>query len=193
MTYHYINLISWRFFKNSMHGSQLNIDSISLQILLLLHGVKISRKAGVTISKDNKPNRIYLIDRKIENEKCIILPYYANLEEVSITQEVIEEIKDFDSIIIGISSPKQDKLARIIHSNFPEKEIYCLGAAVYETNHKMNFIGLSWLFFLIKKPKRTLKKLKITIAEFFKILLIKKQNEDFKAFKEHLTTKYRNQ
>lgn len=182
MTYHFINLISWRFFIENYDNSKLNVDSISLKILLFFFGYKVKRSSGISY-KPNEKNSLYLTDRTI-SKNHIILPFYKDISTIKLSSEIKTKLELYDNIIIGISSPKQDRLGRLIHNIYPEKKIYCLGAAVYDNNFMFDKIGLNWIIFLIKKPKRTISKIIWTIIEIISIVSIYRR--EFRQFAEKI-------
>lgn len=187
MTYHFINLVSWGYFDCLSQNQKRYLDSFSIRLLAFLFGVKSKKVSGVSYYHDNRTSlneALYLVAKKNNFHKHQLeLPYWEDEYSVEITHFLREEIKKFQKLVIGISSPKQDALAIQIQSEFPQKEIYCLGAAIYtDLSSKRLNIGFLWIFFLFSSPNRTMLKLKDTFHEFFSILLNMKKRKQFKLF-----------
>lgn len=185
MTYHFVNLISWRFFIYPIQNSKIQIDSISLQFIALCFGRPIRRNSGLSVNINYSESIFLVSNSRSELEPSIVLPTFDNINEVTIGLELIKSIEKFKSIYIGITSPKQDKLARLIQDVYPEKSIYCLGAALY-SDYNFGNVGLNWLYLLIKQPKRTIKKLILTSNEILRLVLYKKDRKLFRSFIDNL-------
>lgn len=187
MTYHFINLVSWGYFDYLSQNQKRYLDSFSIRLLAFLFGVKSKKVSGVSYYHDNRTRlneALYLVSKTNHFHKHQLeLPYWEDEHSVEITDGLREEIKNFQKLVIGISSPKQDALAIQIQNEFPQKEIYCLGAAVYtDLSSKRLNIGFLWISFLFSSPKRTMYKLKDTFYEFFSILFNLKKRKQFKLF-----------
>lgn len=188
MTHHFVNLISWEFFvdnRNSNFNKKLKIDSLSLSIMVKLFGYNNNRVSGLKFYNENNfENAVFLVSSITGNfTNSFVLPFWKNINDIKLNKEIISEIQKYENIIIGISSPKQDSLSFKINKIFPNKNIYCLGAAIYEKySLKFDFLHINWIFFLIKQPKRTFFKISKTIKEILKILFIRKHRIKFKLF-----------
>ena len=189
MTYHFVNLVSWNFFINKLysHNRNIYIDSVSLSFCCKFFGKKIKRQSGVNFYHTKLPDEknLYLTSSDDNNLKNIfVLPLWKDFSEIKITNELKNNIRENDNIVIGISSPKQDYLAEKINEIFPEKKIYCLGAAVYTSlkdlhNDKK---GLTWLIMMLKDFKRSRIKIVITIRELILILIYRPNRRNFIRF-----------
>jgi hypothetical protein len=76
-------------------------------------------------------------------------------------------------VIIGISSTKQDVLARKIDFLFPNLNVYCLGAAIYTrtySNSESVFVTYTTMF--AGNPIRTLRKTGISFFSFIRTITI---------------------
>lgn len=187
MTYHFINLVSWGYFDYFDQNQKRFLDSFSIRLLAFLFGVKIKKVSGVRYYHDNRASfneALFLVSQKNHLHKHQLeLPYWEDENSIEITDVLREEVENYHKIVIGISSPKQDELATQLQREFPQKEIFCLGAAVYtDLNSKRLNLGVLWIFFLFSSPKRTLFKLRKTFIEFFSILFILKKRKQFQLF-----------
>ena len=183
MTFHFINLVSWRFFaEKKLHNSILYCDSLTFSLLARLCKKKIKRISGVSrVNSIHGNNSGYLVSDYSPHENRLKLPYWKNLDDVKITDKILDFCKNYKTLVIAISSPKQDKLAMLINDIYPEKEIYCFGAAL-NTNEKLKFLdkfGFMWLGFLFQSPLRTLNKIFITSDSILKILTDKQLRINF--------------
>ena len=192
MTHHFVNLVSWRFFVDKDSEDMIiNIDSVSLKLLITLFTKQsVRRNPGVRAILDfrrRQKDYFWLTARPTEGLE----------NQYSLRRNIVDS--DFDSvvkrcadssakaIIIGISSPKQDRLARYLNLKLGTLDIYCFGAAVYSQSSVEGLfdrLGVSWLSMLIKSPSRTLGKIKVTIKEIGKICLITRDRKLFKLFIE---------
>ena len=167
-------------------------DSISLLFLARLFGIKLCYRPGTVVARD--------FHCRMKNEKVLWLTSSPDIiiaaGHVEVLPQFEESFEDFctankillsrfETIIIGISSPKQNELAREILFWLGERsntstDIHCLGAAVdpdisLRSSH-LSGTGVQWAEFLIISPKRTLKKIIITLKEcVFICLLYEKQ------------------
>ena len=188
MTYHFVNLISWEFFVDngiSNINKKLKVDSLSLSIMIKLFGYNNHRFSGLKFYNENNfESNIFLVSSINNNfTNSFVLPFWKNINDIKLNKEIISKIEEYENIIIGISSPKQDSLSFKINKIFPNKNIYCLGAAIYEKySTKIDFLNINWILFLIKKPKRTFYKIYQTVKEILKILFMKKNRIKFKMF-----------
>ena len=98
-----------------------------------------------------------------------------------------EAVVSSSEIIIGISSPKQDRLADLLqNSNQVKGNIYCLGAAIYaEPLIKSEYLIVTWFTMLFNAPKRTLQKLSLSIPAFVNAIV--SQRKEFLQFINLLT------
>lgn len=195
MTYHFVNLvsISW-FFNQDLKLSNLYCDGFLLALTGRIKGVQLKQISGPSMADSikNLPNLIILGNSGSDQHR-FELPHWNNLNEVCLTDEISNRIGAYDNVIIAISSPKQDKLALEINSKFPNKHIFCLGAAV-EMKHKIKELekfNLMWFGFLINQPKRTLIKLYISFYRFLGFIIFKNSHDELnrvlKKFKDDFT------
>lgn len=187
MSYHFINLVSWKFFKKRDVNIFLFVDSISLWLLCLIFGKKTFRNSGYRVfhSLSNFDSTLFLVsDLKKSNSNQIQLPFWRTENDIVLEEKLVNEIQKYDRIIIGISSPKQDYLAFLISLKFPSKEIYCLGAAIYTSSNLRNFdkLGFTWFGLMLKDFKRFRSKMYKTLISIFLILFHSKTRKEFREF-----------
>ena len=189
MTNHFVNLVSWRYFIKTTITNKRNIfiDSLSLWFCCRLFGISMKKKSGVWFFHNNidKENSFFLLSEDnnlLKNN--IVLPFWKSINEISLDNLIIQKIEAYESIVIGISSPKQDYLADLINDLSPEKNIFCLGAAVYTSSNNLRSdkLSLNWLSMMLNDFNRFKEKIRITIKEFLLIIFISKSRENFKLF-----------
>ena len=176
MTHHYVNLVSAPWIIHNLHKEgKYFCDSITMKWFARLKGYHVERISGVSVVE-----KILKFENSVVLGKGYIeLPFWSSAEEVELTNEIIEAIRESNKVIIGISSPKQDKLALLINEKYSNVEIYCLGAAISNKSPRTAFAdknSLTWLAMLILNPKRFLVKLKSMIKST--LILLKKSNHN---------------
>lgn len=188
MTNHFVNLVSWRYFINKYSDKRnIFIDSLSLYFCCRLFGFSTKKTSGVYFFHNNIDieNSIFLLSEDNNLFKNnIVLPFWKSIDEISLDNLLIQKIEAYESIVIGISSPKQDYLADLINDFYPEKNIFCLGAAVYTSSNNLRSdkMSLNWLSMMLNDFNRFKEKIRITIKEFLLIIFISKSRENFKYF-----------
>ena len=192
MTNHFVNLVSWRYFiKNKADKRNIFIDSLSLSFCCRLFGVSLKKISGVWFfhNKIDSNQSIFLVssDKKFFKHQ-FVLPFWKSIDEISLDKKVVKQIEAFESIVVGISSPKQDRLADLINKLYPEKNIYCLGAAIYTSSNdlKSDKLSLNWLSMLLNDFSRFKEKIKITAKEFLLIIFDEKSRHSFRLFLKNL-------
>ena len=188
MTNHFVNLVSWQYFiKKHSDKRNIFIDSLSLYFCCRLFGFSAKKTSGVYFFHNNIDieNSIFLLSEDNNLFKNnIVLPFWKSTDEISLDNLLIQKIEAYESIVIGISSPKQDYLADLINDFYPEKNIFCLGAAVYTSSNNLRSdkLSLNWLSMMFNDFNRFKEKIRITIKEFLSIIFISKSRENFKYF-----------
>ncbi len=188
MTNHFVNLVSWKYFiKKSSSKRNIFIDSLSLWFCCRIFGFSTKKKSGIYFFHKNIDieNSFFLLSKDNNLFKNnIVLPFWKSIDEISLDNSLIKKLESYESIVIGISSPKQDFLADLINNLYPEKNIFCLGAAIYTSskNLKSDKLGVNWLSMMLNDFSRFKEKIRITIKEFLSIIFISKSRENFKLF-----------
>lgn len=187
MTHHYVNLLTWETFLEMSENVEksaysANVDSISLRLMLKLVGVSKQRISGFAAFQE-RDSTIHLLAYDYEKlVPSMVLPYWKRIEDIRIDSDFIKRIECYENVYIGISGPKHDALAFELNKFFPEKNIFCFGAAMYTDSTLFDKYGLNWIYMLIVAPRRTLNKLKITFSEIFSILFNKEKRLKLRRF-----------
>lgn len=164
MTIHFVNLVSLEFFvKSNTENRKLFVDSITLHWALRLLGVKVERQSGVNYyaNLSRTENSLLIGNKSHDFMNFIQAPKWRTLDEVNLEFLNNIEVDKYDRIVINISSPKQDRMAMILHERIPGITILCLGAAIDYDKRLLilDKLGLSWLLFAVKNPRRFVIKL----------------------------------
>ena len=189
MTNHFVNLVSWRYFIDDHTGSKIYLDSLSIILLARFYGhTRLNSCSGFVFyakRKNELKDSLFLTSQHVKGPtiQCK-LPYWRDLTDVRIPVELEKGLMKASTVVIGISSPKQDRLAHLIQKSYDIDNVYCLGAAIYPTEDltKYDRYGINWLLLLVRQPKRTITKIKITLKEVFLILVKKRDRLLFKTF-----------
>lgn len=187
MIYLYVNLVSWQFASQMPDvGTKFHCDSISLSVAASLMGFPLSRSSGVHgfQSREQNQNTLFLSSTKLEKNNEVVLPYWKSLDDIQLNDDIIEKLNKVQEVYIGISSPKQDKLAIMIQEKFPCVDIYCFGAAIYSPKYFqiLDNLGLTWLGFMLTNPKRFLIKIHSTLRELIFLTLSATYRKSFAGF-----------
>lgn len=189
MTTHFVNLISWRHFLDNKKESIKHLDTCSIVLLARTFGFPVEKVSGVSFFRKHSSSlqsSIFLVAKPAPDfTSSYVLPQWPDSQAISLPLDLKEKLKAHKACVIGISSPKQDVLAQMIQREFPDLEIFCLGAAIYckrSTSKILERDRFLWIYFLFSSPKRTFLKLYITVLEIFKILFIKKDRVLFTKF-----------
>lgn len=199
----FVNLVCWEEISSLIDHNRSNlnfinyVDSRSLKILSFFFGRNTKLMPGAKFIKSlvDEPNLLVLASGK---EKISISNLVINLpENIKSIEEIkfsLSKLKFYDekigNLIIGISSPKQNKFALEMANFFLNQHdiksdeiiIFCLGAAVdwFEKNKNTNYF--LWLSFLKNSPLRTLFKFYLTLKEILKIAFLKNHQRKFLSF-----------
>jgi hypothetical protein len=182
MTIHFVNLVSWSYFiDKDLDESIIFADSITFCLMARLLGLKLKQISGVSSAMQicDKISTGYLLSEDKSIPNSFVLPFWKDLNEITLDNELLNFISKYENIVISISSPKQDKLAMLINKIQLNKNIYCLGAAI-NINKSVKFLeyfNLMWLGFLFSNPIRTFNKIYITVNSITTILF----SEDIKS------------
>jgi hypothetical protein len=175
MTIHFVNLVSWSYFiDKDLDESIIFADSITFCLMARLLGLKLKQISGVSSAMQicDKISTGYLLSEDKSIPNSFVLPFWKDLDEITLDNELLNFISKYENIVISISSPKQDKLAMLINKIQLNKNIYCLGAAI-NINKSVKFLeyfNLMWLGFLFSNPIRTFNKIYLTIHSIITVL-----------------------
>lgn len=184
MTYHFANIISWEYYliKPSLKR-KVFVDGFLLQVVILIvTGRWIPKKSGLNFySKHDFSKALHLSAKVVPGFDNIQLPFWSCLDEIEVDDLLMCHIERYTEIVIGISSPKQERLSELISAKNLDCDIYCLGAAVYsKLIIQSEFVFVTWLTMFFNAPFRTLKKLLESIYQVAVTLLTKR--DELKEF-----------
>ena len=203
--YHFINLVCWEQFDEYYSlGDQVFLDSRSICLVARVVGRSASRFPGVSMAsefRELKPlDNVYRLTAHPSNaikNSSFCLEMIEDIRGYSVQGALLDfllQIPKGKDLLIGISSPKQNILAKKILQIRPDLHVFCLGAALnmveQETNVFSSIPILSeqeWLKFLILHPLRTIKKILFTFIEVFRILWLPEVKKRFLGFLENAT------
>lgn len=197
MVHHFPNFVCWReiFSAYNRDRDLIYIDSI----LCFLVGILVGRVGNYfsgpqmahRLFNESSDQRYFLLAENIEKisvDKKLILPFRSSFEGDLEILSFLEKLPHGSTLVIGVSSPKQNILANYLHSLRPDLRYFCLGAAVHITwdmkhaNTKLRGSGFQWIEFLIVHPKRTIGKIATSVLETFVILSSWKSITLFRRF-----------
>ena len=200
--YHFINLVCWeKFDEYWTDGDTVFLESRSICSAAKGVGKGAIRFSGVEMaSKFLALKRLGDTYRLTAHPSDTALNYTFNLDMIEDIQSFVVEgpllefllfIPTGKDLLIGISSPKQNILAKKILLIRPDLHIYCLGAALsrYEEDVEGSFAlpilnEQEWLKFLIFQPLRTIKKIYFTLRELIRIMFFSDVKSRFLSFLE---------
>ena len=185
MTIHFVNIVSWKYFSNLEHSNRhIFIDGFILVNILKLFGFKTKKVSGIVYyQKMDKSNVGFILKSDNGLKDTLPCPFWDSINDVVLTNEISNFVSKYDKIIVGISAPKQDKLAIILNDKFPNKEFYCLGAALYTKPINLSESILNtWFSNLFVDPKRTLIKLFLSLKEVLFLISDSKHRKLFRNF-----------
>lgn len=121
------------------------------------------------------------------------LPIIAEGREHQLSDDLLKAVRSLvpgSTVAIGVSSPKQNRIAVALHSLRPDLTYHCLGAALSLIDQsaadpaalEYSRSGREWTRFLREAPARTLGKLRITLLEIARILFMPKSRQEFRQF-----------
>lgn len=196
MIFHFLNLTCWRdvFADDGASTDVYVVDSRSLQFLLRMFGYKVGRRPGVEfVSRFREADVFFLTARPLVTvavEKQLELPPLTAGDLKEYARTLDGYATDCANIVIGISSPKQNILARCAFKGSRCK-VYCLGAAVSDEYLAHEWTGRvnrpHWISMLVRNPRRGVAKISSTVLEAILILLVPKMRRKFRAFGERVS------
>lgn len=188
MTVHFANILTYHYFDKVEFQRKINVDGFLLQLAILFVKFKwVKKKSGLIFHETiRKENYFYLIaSETVPLHNFLVLPFWSHCDDIALNQEILDTIKPYENVVIGISSPKQDVLSELLTVKFPNKNFYCLGAAVYtssvfNTELLINTLGTM----LFSQPKRTVIKIFKSVIPF--LLAITINRKKIKTFFSYL-------
>lgn len=195
MIYHFINLIGWeKIYDAEFQENELFFaDSISIKFLAeILLRKKIKRNSGPSFlaefRKFKSPNFCIICSKKTKytSDKNYILEADKEISEpFQYGVKISQEIKDYDYVLLGVSTPKQNLIAKGIHSQNKSQKIFTFGAIIddlileRDIPTKIQKNGFEWFYRFFLDPKRSLTKYYQTIHSIISILLNKTKRAKF--------------
>ena len=190
--YHFANLVCWREINDIITSSNedniqniVYCDTMSLKILGYFFNKALKIRSGVNFTYENQSkikSSILLTSGTVPIHnayKTHVLPKNLVVNEYQLNRN----FSHYKSISIGISSPKQNTLALRLAKDDPSIEtIYCLGAAIDIQLSRVPKPNINAFYFLFKYPKRTVKKLYLTIGEAINCMFKKRDRNKFCEF-----------
>src|SRR6056300_1095692 len=109
MIYHFVNLVSWKFFSKDISERRIiNVDSLSLQFMCFLFGRRVKRVSGVHFFNNSIESleAFYLTSSIYKSNAYFVLPFWQKMKDINLSDDLILAIKQNQNLVIGISSPK---------------------------------------------------------------------------------------
>jgi hypothetical protein len=200
MIHHYINLVCWRPML-ALYDTDRDlvwIDSGSLRDSLARLRPDAEYRPGSSILPRIGPgtpegkNWFFFTAGPVAHlsaDNQMPLPFFDVVSLPDHIASILKALPEDTRVGIGISSPKQNYLAALMHALRPDLEYHCLGAAI--TVHFAQRCGkppalsgssFEWLKFLVWSPRRTLGKIVTTLGEMLAIRLHGPSRDDFAHF-----------
>lgn len=164
----------WRECLNPTDHDVFFIDSVSMKLLIrLLTGLRMERNPGVEVVLDLGKSSLVLSSKRLKRTNSLEIPWINDFDTLNTFVGTIPNT--FQTYYIGISSPKQNLMARNMRKHGITGEIYCLGAAIdnhFVNSNKRSFCydRVYWFSMFLNNPKRGFSKIYKTIFEFILIL-----------------------
>lgn len=190
MIYSFVNLVSWEHFVDARKKKverKIFFDSLSIRVLaLLVAGKKICVQSGVDYFlnevKNSNSNCFLVANKSPQFQNSFVLPQFNDMGEVELNKVDWTFIKSFENIYIGISSPKQEKLAEFLRTKFGIGNYFCLGAALYVNPIDFRNSSFKFLVFLKQDYQRSMTKIRITLIQTMRILFLSSVRGEFRNF-----------
>ncbi len=187
MIHHYINLVCWREMQEMYDPDRdiVWIDSVSIRKLVAKYRHDAEFKPGTSVLQAIGPKAkdggswFFLTAGPVAGLPKDLQFELPIMNAICVPDDLAQAIGALASgtrVAIGISAPKQNRLAAALHDLRPDLEYHCLGAAVsaYGDNgnsssrhSRLSGSGIEWLRFLVTSPKRTWSKIEVTLKELW--------------------------
>ena len=197
MIHHFPNFVCWSAIFEAYDGERdlLYLDTLSCLVAGYMIGVKGFYFSGPQMAHsllgDEASDLYYLLAEdsfRIAASRRYVLPFKESFESDTDVLVFLQSVPRNAKLVIGISSPKQNSLARYLHSIRSDIDYFCLGAAVSQTwatsygNTALRGTGLQWLEFLYAAPARTLSKLSSTVTGFMRMICSPTERKLYREF-----------
>lgn len=207
MIHHYINLVCWRAMYEMYDPvrDRVWVDSVSMSILARLFRCDAAYRPGTSVldrfgPRSGFPRPWFFFPARLLNglspKAQMALPFLADGHEHELPLEITHAIEGLNTgtrIGIGVSSPKQNRIAANLFYIRPDLEYHCLGAALFAMEESTpesrgglfrSGSGLEWVRFLIANPQRTIPKIWVTFSEVIRVLAVPSSRRRFRMFLE---------
>lgn len=191
--HHFLNLVVWDAVNEEIRDTTtdtvkdiLYCDSWSMLLMMKAFGFSGRRNPGTQFLQ--KLSSSINVKFLILSSGMEVIEAYAIIQ--NLTKNLIPDTflipkldEDVDAVIIGISSPKQNLIARqIAVANPHTKNIYCLGAAVDLILSRRQIKHPNLLSFIFFYPRRTFIKIIQSIQSVLAILFLASTRHKFNEF-----------
>jgi hypothetical protein len=188
--YSFVNLVSWQHFITPARNEvdrKIFFDSMSINLLaFLVTGKRIHLYSGVDYFlnqvKNAETDCFLVANKSVRFENLFVLPQFNGMCEDELNNVDWTFINSFKKVYIGISSPKQEKLAEFLQKKYGMVDYFCLGAALYVKPEEFRNSKLKFLVFLKKDYRRSITKIKATLVQILRIVFLSKIREEFREF-----------
>lgn len=182
---HFVNLVSWDYQKPG-NNSRYYADSVTFKFAALVFaGKNVRRNSGVRFALDKNLDGCTILGAK-KGPNIRALPHFSRLTEIEeFAKEYVLSQDISSNLILGISSPKQDYLARFLQMHGYQGDIFCLGAALEQINRnslRFDSYGLVWLQMALSNPSRFFSKIALTLRAFVFLMISVKKRNKFRQF-----------
>lgn len=187
MVYHYINLVDWEQFINfdKKHNRYL-VDSRSLALLMSILSKSFEYLPGIIACpkqiSNNEKNLFLLLPSQIDTSwPNLILPEIQIEDIPEFARKLVGSLPKNKTLMLGISSPKQNLLAIELQKLGYSGDIHCFGAALLPSLSETTELVSRWhiLFFLKHHPRRTLFKMLKTIKGSLRLIIHSQDRNKF--------------
>lgn len=191
--HHFLNLVVWDAVNEEIRNKKtdtvkdiLYCDSWSMLLMMKAFDFSGQRNPGTQF--------LQKLSSTIDVKFLILSSGMEIIESYAIIQTLPKNVipgnflmpeldENIDTVIIGISSPKQNLIARQIAIANPHiKDVYCLGAAVDLILSKRKIKDPNLLSFIFFYPRRTIIKILQSIKSALSILFLAKARHEFNEF-----------
>ncbi len=202
MIHHYINLVCWRPMLDMYDPTRdvVWVDTVSMRKLVSRFRSDVEYRPGTSTLNRIGPGTpdggkwFFLTAMPLEKLAPEMQYNLPALKEITVPDELAAVLKNLEPgtrVGIGISAPKQNRLAVALHVLRPDLEYHCLGAALAGLNtfqegmarkSTLSGSGLEWLWFLLISPRRTWRKIIATLREGWMVQMHGPSIEAFEKF-----------
>lgn len=183
MIYHFVNLVGWNeIYDGESVADQYLVDTITMQFAVFVFSgrrIKVNGGSSFLGELSKASNAVVLHSGKGEVPKGSSMDFFevprAMEDPKKFASQIGEQIGNDRTVFTGISSPKQNILAREVAAAVDQVDVYCLGAIVddfllgRQVPKAVSKFKLEWLYRAINDPKRFISKMQGTVSGFWKI------------------------